>query len=155
VLAGLLQRRGTGDTAGMLRTLAELSAPEFLLVPTAAAADAISLVAPPRTTRHVRHLGKYADQPVPPENAFLFCGADGRAVRTADTLQTFVAGLREVDASVLVHHARRNDFSRWIADVFGERRLAGRVRKLEQRWQADHAVPLRPALVGLLGDLAA
>ena len=154
-LAGLLQRRGTGDTAGMLRTLAELSAPEFLLVPTAAAADAISLVAPPRTTRHVRHLGKYADQPVPPENAFLFCGADGRAMRTADTLQTFVAGLREVDASVLVHHARRNDFSRWIADVFGERRLAGRVRKLEQRWQADHAVPLRPALVGLLGDLAA
>jgi hypothetical protein len=56
---------------------------------------------------------------------------------------------------VLVDHAARNDFSRWIAEVFGERRLAGRVRKIEQRWQADHGVPLRPALVGLLGDLAA
>jgi hydroxymethylpyrimidine pyrophosphatase-like HAD family hydrolase len=155
VLGALLQRRVSGDMAGVLRTLAELAAPEFLLVPTAAAADAINVVAPPRTTRHVRHLGKYADQPVPPGYAFRFCGADGQPVTTADTLQTFVACLREVDAGVLVHHACRNDFSRWIADVFGERRLAGRVRKLEQRWQADHAIPLRPALVGLLGDLAA
>ena len=51
--------------------------------------------------------------------------------------------------------AARGDFSRWIADVFAERRLAAHVRKIERRWQADHRMPLRSALVGLLADVTA
>lgn len=154
-LAAVLERRLGVGAAGVLKALPELAAPGFLLVPTTAGAEPVSFVAPPRATRHVRHLGKYADQPVAAAQAFHFRHPDGRLVATADTLQAFVSQLREVDGSVLVDHAARNDFSRWIAEVFGERRLAGRVRKIEQRWQADHGVPLRPALVGLLGDLAA
>jgi hypothetical protein len=155
VLAGLLERRGGGHAAAMLRAAADLVPPEFVLMPTAAGAGAVNFVAPPRTTRHVRHLGKYADQPVAPQEAFFFRRADGRSAGAADSLQAFVGRLREVEEDALAYHAARGDFSRWIADVFAERRLAARVRKIERRWQADHRIPLRPALVGLLADVTA
>ena len=154
VLDGLLRRR-LGSDPGLLGALADLVPPEFLLVPMTAGADAVTFVAPPRTTRHVRHLGKYADQPTLPEHAFVFCHADGQPMGSVDTLQSFVARLRDIDEDVLAHHTARDDFSRWIADVFGDRRLAGRVRKIERRWQADHRLPVRSALISLLGDIAA
>ncbi|HEU4368697.1 MAG TPA: HAD-IIB family hydrolase [Methylomirabilota bacterium] len=155
VLAALLERRGKGHAATTLTAAAELVPPEFVLVPTAAGLDAVNFVAAPRITRHVRHLGKYADQPVAPREAFFFRRADGRPAGAADSLRVFLGQLRQVDEDVLAHHASRGDFSRWIADVFAERRLAARVRKIERRWQADHRMPLRSALVGLLADVTA
>jgi hypothetical protein len=103
----------------------------------------------------VRHLGKYIDQPVAPQEAFFFRRADGRPAGAADTLHGFVARLAEVDDDTLAHHAARGDFSRWIGDVFADRRLAARVRKIERRWHADHRAPLRPALLGLLEAVTA
>jgi hypothetical protein len=151
VLTALLARRGAGNAA-VLAAAADLAPPEFLLV--GISGHAVSYVALPRATRHVRHLGKYADRPVPPRQAFYFRREDGQPAGVADTLQTFALRLGQVPEDALAYHATRGDFSRWIADVFVDRRLAARVRKIERRWQADHAVPLRAALVGLLVAVA-
>jgi hypothetical protein len=154
-LAPVLARRGTRDVAALVNGLSELTPREFVLVPAEAGSPACHFVAPPRATRHVRHLGKYIDQPVAPQEAFFFRRADGRPAGAADTLHGFVARLAEVDDDTLAHHAARGDFSRWIGDVFADRRLAARVRKIERRWHADHRAPLRPALLGLLEAVTA
>jgi hypothetical protein len=112
----------------------------------------VSFVAPPRATRHVRHLGKYADHPVAPHEGFVFCRPDGHAVATVTTLRGFLAALRSVGDEVLLDHASRGDFSRWIADVFLDRQLAGQTRKAERR-AAGKGPLLRAALVGLLSGL--
>lgn len=150
-LRALLQRRGLGD-ATILETLPALTPPDYLLA-SGGAPGAVSFVAPPRATRHVRHLGKYADHPVTPREAFVFRRRDGHAVATAATLRAFLAELRTVGDEVLLHHASRGDFSRWIAEVFLDRPLASQTRKAERRAAGDGASLLRAALVGLLGGL--
>jgi haloacid dehalogenase-like hydrolase len=151
-LRALLERRGRCDPT-VLETLPELMPPDYLLASGGGATGAVSFVAPPRATRHVRHLGKYADHPVAPPEAFVFRRHDGRAVGSANTLRSFLAELKSVDEEVLLHHASRNDFSRWIADVFLDRHLASQTRKAERRAAKDGAPLLRAALVGLLGGL--
>ena len=151
-LAACLARRG-GRAADVLPTLRELTPPAFLLVSGEGGAGAVTFAAPPRATRHVRHLGKYADLPVAPSEGFVFRRGDGCAVATADTLRVFLACLAEVDDDVLTGHAARGDLSRWIADVFLDRRLASQVRKAERRVGQDRAPQLRAALTGLLARL--
>lgn len=48
--------------------------------------------------------------------------------------------------SVLEAHARRGDFSQWIADVFRDHVLASDVRKVEQRYRLGHTRDLYNAL---------
>lgn len=151
-LAALLERRGRCEPS-VLQTLPELTPPNYLLASGDAAAGAVTFVAPPRATRHVRHLGKYADQPVASSSAFVFRRRNGCAVATADTLRSFLTCLEEVDDDVLAHHAARGDLSRWIVDVFLDRRLASQVRKAERRAGQDGAPRLRAALTGLLTRL--
>lgn len=87
--------------------------------------------------------------------AFAFRRSDGCAVATADTLRSLLTCLKEVDDDVLAHHAPRGDLSRWIADVFLDRRLASQVRKAERRVDTEGASRLRAALIGLLARLIA
>jgi hypothetical protein len=150
-LAALLEDRA-GDAPALLAGLAELAPPQFVLVP--GQGGPITFVAPPRRTRHIRHLGKYVDRPVAPHAAFFFRHADGRPAGTAETLRGFVSHLAEVDADALAFHAGRGDFSRWISDVFADQRLAARLRKVERRWRSDHRIALRAALAGVLADVA-
>jgi hypothetical protein len=138
---------------GARRTGLQLVLPDYLLVSCDGTTSAMTFVAPPRATRHVRHLGKYADHPVAPPAAFVFRRRDGRATAEASTLRAFLAALREVEGDVLVHHASRGDFSRWIADVFVDRQLANRLRKIERRWRDGDVTPLRSALTGLLAGI--
>jgi hypothetical protein len=98
----------------------------------------------------VRHLGKYADHPVAPREAFVFRLPDGRRAATTDTLRAFLTALKEVDEKALGYHASRGDFSRWIADIFLDRHLASQIRKIERRWQAADDTPLWRALVALM-----
>lgn len=147
LLRTLLERRGRGDA---LAALADLMPPDYLL---ATGSRTIAFVAPPRATRHVRHLGKYADHPVAPPEAFLFRHADRRLAAAADTLRSFLDSLRKVDEDVLVHHARRGDFSRWIGEVFLDRQLASQLRKAERRLGAADPTMLRATLTGLVAGL--
>jgi hypothetical protein len=147
-LGRLLERRRWSGTR--LEALPELTPPDYLLV---AAGGGIGFVAPPRATRHVRHLGKYADHPVAPDEAFQFRHRNGRLAGEVRTLRSFLAALREVDDDVLVHHAWRGDFSRWVADVFLDRQLASQLRKAERRLGSDGVALLRATLTGLVSGL--
>jgi len=44
-------------------------------------------------------------------------------------------------------HARRGDFSRWIAKVFHDHPLASDIRKVEERYRLEQVKDLRAELV--------
>ena len=96
-----------------------------------------------RLTPHVRHRQKYVDVPVPDNRAFVFRG-DGRSrsVHT-HTLREFVAALDAFDVKSADRYLRRGDFSRWIADVFGDHALARALQGHEQLYvQSGSGEPL-------------
>jgi hydroxymethylpyrimidine pyrophosphatase-like HAD family hydrolase len=87
----------------------------------------------PRLTVHVRHREKYVDVPVSAHRAFVFTANGHRSTHSARTMRQFVAELESTPAAWFDGHLERGDFSRWIADVFGDRALADEVRDLEAR----------------------
>jgi hypothetical protein len=105
----------------------------------------------PRLTPHVRHREKYVDVPVSANRAFVF-NANGQRGRTARTLRQFVSELEHTPSNHLAGYIVRGDFSRWIADVFGDRALAGELRTLEQRfragWRGDTVAEMASAVRG-------
>ncbi|PIU14443.1 hypothetical protein COT20_02670 [bacterium (Candidatus Gribaldobacteria) CG08_land_8_20_14_0_20_39_15] len=64
---------------------------------------------------------------VPPEKSFWFC--DGQV---AKNLKELAVILEKMPQNVFEHHANnnKNDFSRWIADVFGDVALAKGIQKI-------------------------
>jgi hydroxymethylpyrimidine pyrophosphatase-like HAD family hydrolase len=136
---------GTGDWSA---TLAGLADGEAVLLPNAPEAEGklqrFSL--PPRLTSHVRHRSKYLDVPMPAGREFAFT-ADGKPVGPPSrSLQEFVSSLGSVPSGVLDGHARRGDFSRWIAEVCQDHPLASDVRKVEQRYRLGYVEDLRGEL---------
>ncbi len=100
-----------------------------------------------RLTAHVRHRAKYRDVPLPKERAFVFTLGGTPCGGPARTLRAFIAGISRAPAEAVDAHARRGDFSRWIADVFGDRPLALEVRELEERHRRGEVIDLATALV--------
>ena len=79
--------------------------------------------------------------------------ADGKPVGPPSrTLQEFVSSLGSVSSAVLDGHARRGDFSRWIADGFHDHPLAADVSKVEQRYRLGYVESLRGELVKTIRD---
>jgi hydroxymethylpyrimidine pyrophosphatase-like HAD family hydrolase len=118
-------------------TLANLADGEAVLLPGAqeALGNLQRFSLSPRLTAHVRHRSKYLDVPIQSGREFVFT-ADGKPVAPPSrTLQEFVSALGRVSSGVLDGHARRGDFSRWIAEVFHDHPLASDVRKVEQRYR--------------------
>jgi hypothetical protein len=107
---------------------------------------ALTFVAVPRETPHVRHLKKYADSHVPPEHRFLFRHPDGRLASTADSLNEFRQKVMAVDDEVLSYHTGRGDFSRWMLDIFSDQELARDLRKTERRFCRGEIADLRAAI---------
>jgi hydroxymethylpyrimidine pyrophosphatase-like HAD family hydrolase len=85
----------------------------------------------PRLTRHVRHRHKYLDVPVQAHKAFVFAAQNGGSETRARTLREFVEALSTAPAVEIDGHLRRQDFSRWLAKVFRDQRLARQVREVE------------------------
>jgi hypothetical protein len=106
----------------------------------------VTFVAPPRLTRHVRHLHKYVDRAVAPDHHFAFQLPGEAPAAVAATLGEFTAAIGRVSDAVLEQHAARGDFSRWVLDVFGDRQLGGHLRKVERRWSLGEIADLRAAL---------
>ena len=130
-------------------TLAGLTDGEAVLLPGSQAPQGklqrFSLKA--RLTAHVRHRSKYLDVPMPSGSEFVFT-ANGKPVGPPSrTLQEFVSSLESVSPGVLDGHARRGDFSRWIAEGFHDHPLASDVRKVEQRYRLGYVENLRGELV--------
>jgi len=67
-------------------------------------------------------------------------------------LNEFVRLQERLPAEALEAHARRGDFSRWIAKVFGDQPLALEVRKVEQEFRAGRLQKLSEALVKPIRD---
>jgi hydroxymethylpyrimidine pyrophosphatase-like HAD family hydrolase len=86
-----------------------------------------------RLTPHVRHREKYVDVPVTEARAFVF--SDGpQPWSRARTLRQFVADVERPGAGI-DGYLKRGDFSRWIADVFGDHALAAELREQEDRYR--------------------
>lgn len=140
------------DGAGTTSILPELPRGEFLLIQTEPAGErtALTFVATPRETPHVRHLEKYAESPLSPERRFYFRHPDGRLAAIAENLNDFRRAVASVDERVLTSHAARGDFSRWLLEVFSDRELGGQLRKIETRWCREEVPDLRRAILELI-----
>ena len=133
------------EGAGISEALARLPRGEFLLVQRnrERQPSALTFVAAPRQTVHVRHLTKYVDSCVPPGREFRFRGPDGRVRASADSLHSFRRVVETAPDDVLAHHAEHGDFSRWVRDVFADTELARQLRKIEARWRRRELADLR------------
>jgi len=140
------------EGAGISEALARLPRGEFLLVQRNRARhpSALTFVAAPRQTVHVRHLTKYVDSRVPPGREFRFRGPDGRVRAAADSLHSFRRVVETAPDDVLAHHAEHGDFSRWVRDVFADVELARQLRKIEARWRRRELADLRRTIDALI-----
>lgn len=147
-LATLAQIAGVPDDEAFGALLGDLAIDEAALVrasdPGEAHVERFRLAR--RLTTHVRHRAKYRDVPLPSDRAFIFTSRSRPFGRPARTLRTFVEGLASVPRESVNRHALRNDFSRWIAEVFGDQPLAADLRDLEERHRRGEVVDLRTAL---------
>ena len=87
-----------------------------------------------RLTPHVRHRQKYVDVPVGDAQAFVFHQNGRPGTSRAHTLREFVMVLDALDVRRADGYLRRGDFSRWIADVFGDRALARELQGHEREY---------------------
>jgi len=112
---------------------------------------AVTFVAAPRQTAHVRHLTKYVDSRVPPGREFLFRDRrNGRVLGSANSLQAFRRVVATAPEGPVAYHAERGDFSRWVRDVFADTELARQLGKAETRWRRGELPDLREAIDALI-----
>lgn len=134
--------------------LAALSASEAALLPGTEEAEGklrrFRLL--PRLTPHVRHKTKYFDAQLVGGQEFVFTDNGNAIGPAARSLKQFVSLLASTPVRVLGGHARQGDFSRWIADVFHDNRLASDVRKIEQRYRLGHLDDVRQSMATLIQD---
>ena len=102
-----------------------------------------------RLTPHVRHRQKYVDVPVTESRAFHF-EVNGAGTHRARTLRQFVAVLEQATPGACDGHLRRADFSRWMAEVFGDFALAEELSDLERRYRAGQEADTLLEIVGAI-----
>ncbi|HXJ87804.1 MAG TPA: HAD hydrolase family protein [Candidatus Binatia bacterium] len=106
----------------------------------------------PRLTLHVRHRAKYFDVQLAGGQEFVFTDHGKTIGPPARSLKELVRLLVSIPVAALEEHARRGDFSRWIANVFHDNRLASDVRKIEQRYRLGLLDDVRPEMAKLIQE---
>lgn len=101
----------------------------------------------PRLTSHVRHRQKYLDVPVPRDRAFVFSANAAAMYPAASSLREFVVAVSGRPAGQLEGFLRRGDFSRWVADVFGDNSLATDLRAIEDQFRLGRVSDASDAIV--------
>ena len=104
-----------------------------------------------RSTYHVRHLQKYVDVPIADHHAFVFT-ANGSQGRKAKTLGQFADVLAKLPPAAVEGHLNRNDFSRWIGQVYGDHSLATRVRECEERHRLQRSPDVNGAIAAAIRE---
>jgi len=104
----------------------------------------------PRLTTHVRHRAKYFDFDVTSGEEFVFTDKGKPLGTPARSLKQFATLLESYPVSSIGEHARRGDFSRWVANVFFDHRLASDIRKVEQRYRLGHLEDVRQSIANLI-----
>jgi hydroxymethylpyrimidine pyrophosphatase-like HAD family hydrolase len=100
-----------------------------------------------RMTPHVRHRSKYLEVPMLEHHAFVFTCNGSPIGSSARTLKEFVMTLERLPVASIEGHTRNSDFSRWIADVFGDQPLAAEIRKVERQYRRGQATNLVESLI--------
>jgi hydroxymethylpyrimidine pyrophosphatase-like HAD family hydrolase len=105
-----------------------------------------------RLTTHVRHRSKYVDVPKQESQGFVFT-RDGMPVSNpARTFKEFVTTLEHLPLVSVEDHAQRGDFSRWVADVFGDHALAVEIGDVENKYREGEAANVRELLLKLIRE---
>jgi haloacid dehalogenase-like hydrolase/Helicase HerA, central domain len=112
-----------------------------------AAGDIRHIRLAPRLTPHVRHVAKYIDVPVPERDQFVFWRNGSPSGERARTLRQFVSVIGKWPTVALDGHLRRGDFSKWIANVFGDYPLATTVRRIEEDYRKGEMPEIVSSLV--------
>jgi hydroxymethylpyrimidine pyrophosphatase-like HAD family hydrolase len=120
-----------GEDPAVVMARLESAGPQRALL--ASRGEAIkSLQVGRRTTSHVRHWHKYATVEQPAQTRFYFRHGPGEGiVAVAGNLQEFHRELSHCEAEVVMYHARRHDFARWIQGVFRDSTLATIIEAIE------------------------
>ena len=118
---------------------------------------AVAFTVGKRTTAHLRHEHKYGTRGVDLGRRFHFRTVpDSPTGAVAANLAELEAELARCDRGVLRHHCPRQDFSRWIDDVFHDHALARQVEAAEQAVSVSSPVTMVEAgRVGLVAALQA
>ena len=95
----------------------------------------------------MRHRAKYLEVPLPEERAFVFTHYGQPFGPRARTLKEFVTMQQRLPVAALEDHAQRGDFSRWVADVFGDQPLAAAIRKIEKQYRRGGVANLSESLI--------
>ncbi len=143
-----------GDCAPVMSDLASLGLDEAVLLPGMheTGEKCLKFRLFPRLTSHVRHKAKYLDVQLLAEQGFWFTNGAGVAAGPARSLKSFLKQLGTVPPHILAGHARRGDFSRWIAGVFHDHALASEIRKVEQRFRLGHIHDLPEPIAKLVQE---
>jgi len=151
-LMDLLEAKGGCIKA--MPNLAELGIDEAVLLPgmRETGGQCLQFKLFPRLTSHVRHKAKYLDVQLLVEQGFLFTDEGKIFAGPARTLKSFLTLLGSVPPVVLAGHAKRGDFSLWIADVFHDHALASEIRKVEQRFRLGHIHDLTESITKLVQE---
>lgn len=104
----------------------------------------------PRLTRHVRHMAKYIDIPIPESRGFVFAQSDGTDRERVRTLQDFAATVERRGLSTLDGHLRRGDFSKWVTDVFGDHPLGKAIQGIEEDYRRGRRQNVRTDIGALI-----
>ena len=86
-----------------------------------------------RRVRHIRHLYKYLDKPLPKHKRFFFRDEHGYLGLEAASLFEYLQLLADLPIESLTYHQNRDDFAAWAEGALGDVELAAQLRKLAHR----------------------
>lgn len=89
-------------------------------------------VVPHRTERR-RHIRKYAEGELPPDQSFFFRGPEGKLNLRAQNLLVFLQLAEGVDDATWEYHLRRGDYSGWFRERIKDETLAAEAAEVEGR----------------------
>lgn len=90
--------------------------------------------------------------PVSARHAFVFTDVHRPVGAQAHTLEEFVHHVCALPAAVVEGHLRRRDFSRWIADVYGDIPLSRELVELEEAFIIGHLLDPAERIAELVRD---
>ncbi|HWI59360.1 MAG TPA: DUF87 domain-containing protein, partial [Bacillota bacterium] len=79
-----------------------------------------------------RHVRKYMQGELPPDQSFYFRGPEAKLNLRAQNLQLFLQLAEGVDADTWLYHLRQRHYSRWFRDMIKDEGLAGAAAGIER-----------------------